>query len=141
MLRYYYFEMSWVYIRMFLKAVKGGLLNSWTPNTSTELSVNLVDSLSLNFLTAWRKCVYTCTKNYCVNTSFSIVCRFLDKIKSLVFSLLCYLYSFYFNLDIRLNRFDWKEIQNKRKKWIKKREKNTPLNETDVLYTNRNIGE
>ena len=134
MLRYYYFEMSWVYIRMFLKAVKGGLLNSWTPNTSTELSVNLVDSLSLNFLTAWRKCVYTCTKNYCVNTSFSIVCRFLDKIKSLVFSLLCYLYSFYFNLDIRLNRFDWKEIQNKRKKWIKKREKNTPLNETCSLH-------
>ena len=134
MLRYYYFEMSWVYIRMFLKAVKGGLLNSWTPNTSTELSVNLVDSLSLNFLTAWRKCVYTCTKNYCVNTSFSIVCRFLDKIKSLVFSLLCYLYSFYFNLDIRLNRFDWKEIQNKWKKWIKKREKNTPLNETCSLH-------
>ena len=134
MLRYYYFEMSWVYIRMFLKAVKGGLLNSWTPNTSTELSVNLVDSLSLNFLTAWRKCVYTCTKNYCVNTSFSIVCRFLDKIKSLVFSLLRYLYSFYFNLDIRLNRFDWKEIQNKRKKWIKKREKNTPLNETCSLH-------
>ena len=141
MLRYYYFEMSWVYIRMFLKAVKGGLLNSWTPNTSTELSVNLVDSLSLNFLTAWRKCVYTCTKNYCVNTSFNIICRFLDKIKSLVFSLLRYLCSFYFNLDIRLNRFDWKEIQNKRKKWIKKREKNTPLNETDVLYTNRNIRE
>ena len=134
MLRYYYFEISWVYIRMFLKAVKGGLLNSWTPNTSTELSVNLVDSLSLNFLTAWRKCVYTCTKNYCVNTSFSIVCRFLDKIKSLVFSLLRYLYSFYFNLDIRLNRFDWKEIQNKRKKWIKKREKNTPLNETCSLH-------
>ena len=134
MLRSYYFEMSWVYIRTFSKAVKRERLNSWTPNTSTELSVNLVDSLILNFLTAWRKCVYTCTKNYCVNTSFSIVCRFLDKIKSLVFSLLCYLYSFYFNLDIRLNRFDWKEIQNKRKKWIKKREKNTPLNETCSLH-------
>ena len=134
MLRSYYFEMSWVYIRTFSKAVKRERLNSWTPNTSTELSVNLVDSLSLNFLTAWRKCVYTCTKNYCVNTSFSIVCRFLDKIKSLVFSLLCYLYSFYFNLDIRLNRFDWKEIQNKRKKWIKKREKNTPVNETCSLH-------
>ena len=134
MLRSYYFEMSWGYIRTFSKAVKRERLNSWTPNTSTELSVNLVDSLSLNFLTAWRKCVYTCTKNYCVNTSFSIVCRFLDKIKSLVFSLLCYLYSFYFNLDIRLNRFDWKEIQNKRKKWIKKREKNTPLNETCSLH-------
>ena len=47
MLRSYYFEMSWVYIRMFLKAVKGGCLNSWTPNTSTELSINLVDSVSL----------------------------------------------------------------------------------------------
>ena len=36
---------------MFLKAVKGGRLNSRTPNTSTELSVNLVDSLiSVNFL-------------------------------------------------------------------------------------------
>ena len=42
--------MPWVYMRMFLKAVKGGRLNSRTPNTSTELSVNLVDSLSLNFL-------------------------------------------------------------------------------------------
>ena len=35
---------------MFFKAVKGGRLNSRTPNTSTELCVNLVDSLSLNFL-------------------------------------------------------------------------------------------
>ena len=35
---------------MFLKAVKGGRLNSRTPNTSTELSVNLVDSVSRNFL-------------------------------------------------------------------------------------------
>ena len=35
---------------MFFKAVKVGRLNSRTPNTSTELSVNLVDSLSLNFL-------------------------------------------------------------------------------------------
>ena len=35
---------------MFLKAVKGERLNSRTPNTSTELSANLVDSLSLNFL-------------------------------------------------------------------------------------------
>ena len=35
---------------MFLKAAKGGRLNSRTPNTSTEPSVNLVDSLSLNFL-------------------------------------------------------------------------------------------
>ena len=78
---------------MFLKAVKGGRLNSRNPNTSTELSVNLVDALSINSLTAWPKCVYTCTKNYCVNTSFSLVCHFLDKIKSLVFSLLRYLYS------------------------------------------------
>ena len=44
------YRMSWVFIRMFLKAVKGGCLNSWNPNTSTELSINLVDSLSLNFL-------------------------------------------------------------------------------------------
>ena len=35
---------------MFLKAVKGGRLTSRTPNTSTELSVILVDSLGLNFL-------------------------------------------------------------------------------------------
>ena len=34
---------------MFLKAVTRGFLNSRTPNTSTELRVNLVDSLSLSF--------------------------------------------------------------------------------------------
>ena len=42
--------MSWLYIRMFLKAVKRGRLNLWTPNKSTELSISLVDSLSLTFL-------------------------------------------------------------------------------------------
>ena len=35
---------------MFLKAVKGGRLNSRTPKTSTELSINLIDSFNLNFL-------------------------------------------------------------------------------------------
>ena len=35
---------------MFFKAVSGGRSNWQTPNMSTELSVNLVDSLSLNFL-------------------------------------------------------------------------------------------
>ena len=80
---------------MFLKAVKGGRrLNSQTPNKSTELSVNLVDSLSLNFLTAGPKYVYTCTKNYSVNTRFSLVCGFLDKVKSLV--LVCYVIDFLF---------------------------------------------
>ena len=68
--------------------------------------------------------VYTlCTKNYCVNRSFSLVCPFLDKIKSLVFSLLRYWDS------ILIWIFDWKEMQNKRKKWIKKRAKTTPMNE------------
>ena len=37
----------------------------------------------LTFLTAGPKCVYTCTKNFCVNTSFSLVFRFLDNMKSL----------------------------------------------------------
>ena len=37
----------------------------------------------LTFLTAGPKCVYTCTKNFCVNTSFSLLFRFLDGMKSL----------------------------------------------------------
>ena len=65
---------------MFLKVVKGGRLNSRTPNTSRELSVNLVD-LSvltfLTFLTAGPKCVDTCheTKSrrfVCFNFVFNI---------------------------------------------------------------------
>ena len=68
---------------MFLKAVKGGHLNSRTPNTSTKLSINLVDSLSLNFHDCSAEMLYTLTKNFCVYTSFNLVCRFLDKIKNL----------------------------------------------------------
>ena len=37
----------------------------------------------LTFLTAGLKFVYTCTNNFCVNTGFSLVYRFLNKIKSL----------------------------------------------------------
>ena len=44
---------------MFLKAVKRDHLNSQTSNTITELMVNLVDSLSLNFLDSVPKCLYT----------------------------------------------------------------------------------
>ena len=51
---------------MFLKAVKGGRLNSQTPNTSTELSVNLVDSLSLNFLDCRAEmCIYMYEEYLC----------------------------------------------------------------------------
>ena len=46
---------------MFLKAVKGRRLNLRTPNTSTELSINLVDSCSLNFLDCRAE---MCTKNF-----------------------------------------------------------------------------
>ena len=68
---------------MFLKAVKGGRLNLRAPNTRTELSVNLVDSLSLNFFDCRAEMCNTCMKNFFVNVSFSLVCLFLDKIKSL----------------------------------------------------------
>ena len=126
MLRSYYFEMSWVYIRMFLKAAKGERLNSRTPNTSKNWA-SIWSTLSvLTFLTAEPKCVYTFTKNYCVNTSFNLVFRFLDKIKSLFFSLLRYWYS------ILIWIFDWidsieRRYKIKEKKWIKKRAKNTPI--------------
>ena len=48
-LRSYYFVLS-VYKNVFESSQGGRRLNSQTPNKSTELSVNLVDSLSLNFL-------------------------------------------------------------------------------------------
>ena len=38
---------------------------------------------SQSFLSAGPKFVYTCTKNFCVDTRFSLACRFQDKIKSL----------------------------------------------------------
>ena len=53
---------------MFLKAVKGGRLNSQTPNTSTELSVNLVDSLSLNFL--------DCRAEMCIDLYEEFLCQY-----------------------------------------------------------------
>ena len=53
---------------MFLKAVKGGRLNSQTPNTSTELSVNLVDSLSLNFL--------DCRAEMCIHLYEEFLCQY-----------------------------------------------------------------
>ena len=83
MLRYYYFEISWVTIRMFLKAVKGGRLNSQASNTSTELSVILVVSLSLNFLDCRDEMCIHSYKEFLCQYEFQLVCRFLDKIKSL----------------------------------------------------------
>ena len=62
---------------MFLKAVKGGRLNSRTPNTSTELSVNLVDSLSRNFLDSMDEmCIhlyeeFLCQYEFQLSLSFS----------------------------------------------------------------------
>ena len=54
---------------MFLKAVKGGRLNSRTPNTSTELSVNLVDSLiSLKFL--------DCRAEMCIHSHEEFLCQY-----------------------------------------------------------------
>ena len=54
---------------MFLKAVKGGRLNSRTPNTSTELSVNLVDSLiSLKFL--------DCRAEMCIHSYEEFLCQY-----------------------------------------------------------------
>ena len=54
-------------IIMFLKAVKGGRLNSRTPNTSAELSINLVDSLSLNFL--------DCRAEMCIHLYEELLCQ------------------------------------------------------------------
>ena len=68
---------------MFVKAVKGGRLNSRTPNTSTEQNVNLVDSLRLNFLDCRDEmCIHLYEKFLC-QYEFQLVSRFLDKIKSL----------------------------------------------------------
>ena len=51
---------------MFLKAVKGGHLNLQTPNTSTELSVNQVDSLSFKLLDCRVKlCIHLCKEFLC----------------------------------------------------------------------------
>ena len=68
---------------MFLKAVKGGRLNSRTPNTSTELSVNLVDFLSLNFLDFRDEMCIHLYEEFLCQYEFQLFCRFLDKIKSL----------------------------------------------------------
>ena len=68
---------------MFLKAVKRGRLNSQASITSTELSVNLVVSLSLNFLDCRDEmCIHSYEEFLC-QYEFQLVCRFLDKIKSL----------------------------------------------------------
>ena len=63
---------------MFLKTVKGGRLNSRTPNTSTELSVNLVDSLiSLKFL--------DCRAEMCIHSYEEFLCQYEFQL-SLLFS-------------------------------------------------------
>ena len=51
-----------------LIAVKGGRLNSRTPNTNTELSVNLVDSLNLNFL--------DCRAEMCIHLYEEFLCQY-----------------------------------------------------------------
>ena len=62
---------------MFLKAVKEGCLNSRTPYTSTELNVNLVNSLGLNFLDCWTEmCIhlyeeFLCQYGFQLSLSFS----------------------------------------------------------------------
>ena len=53
---------------MFLKAVKGGHLNSRTPITSTELSVNLVNSLSLIF--------FDCRTEMCIHLYEEFLCQY-----------------------------------------------------------------
>ena len=53
---------------MFLKAVKGGHLNSRTPNTSTKLSINLVDSLGLNF--------HDCSAEMCIYSYEEFLCQY-----------------------------------------------------------------
>ena len=53
---------------MFLKAVKRGRLNSRKPNTSTEMSVSLVDSLSLNFL--------DCRAEMCIHLYEEFLCQY-----------------------------------------------------------------
>ena len=68
---------------MFVKAVKGRRLNSRTPNTSTEQNVNLVDSLTLNFLDCRDEMCIDLYENFLCQYEFQLVSRFLDKIKSL----------------------------------------------------------
>ena len=55
-------------IRMFLKAVKERRLNFRTPNTSTGLSVNLVDYLGLNFP--------DCRAEMCVDLYEEVFCQY-----------------------------------------------------------------
>ena len=63
---------------MFLKAVKGGRLNSRTPKTSTELSINLIDSFNLNFL--------GCRAEMCVHFYEELLCEYEFQL-SLTFSM------------------------------------------------------
>ena len=62
---------------------QGGRLNSQIPNTSIDLSLNLVYSLSLNLLDCSAEVCKHLYQEFCVNTSFSLVCRFLDTIRIL----------------------------------------------------------
>ena len=57
---------------MFLKAVKGGRLNSRAPNKSTELSFNLVDSLSPNFL--------DCRTEMCTHFYEELLCQYESRL-------------------------------------------------------------
>ena len=88
---------------MFLKAFKGGRLNSQTPNTSTELSVNLVDSLSLNFLECRAKmCIhlyeeFLCQYEFQLSLSFSRQNKELER-KSRRF--VCFNFNFNINAQI-----------------------------------------
>ena len=59
---------------MLLKAVKGGTFKLANPkHERAQNGASIWSTFSvLTFLTVEAKCVYTCTKNFCVNASFGL---------------------------------------------------------------------
>ena len=72
-----------MYYKNVFESSQGGTFKLANPihEQSTERKSGRLSALT--FLTAGPKCVYICPKNLRVNTSFGLVCRFLDKIKNL----------------------------------------------------------
>ena len=88
---------------MFLKAVKGGRLTSRTPNTSTELSVILVDSLGLNFLNSRAEMCIHLYKEFLCQYEFQLSLLFSRQNKELETKsrrLVCFNFFFRINAQI-----------------------------------------
>ena len=88
---------------MFLKAVKGGCLNSRTPNTSTELSVILVDPLGLNFLISKAEMCIHLYKEFLCQYEFQLSLLFSrqnKKLETKFWRFLCF--DFIFNINAQI---------------------------------------